>query len=157
MNIVIFFWKTARKIIAYNIQIGLFMILSPVITFFNNMKCWRWLLISCFLWKNTLAICVWKYSKTIFLGGCQGLLKNLQSFQYSLANHLEKIIAQELLISVKNNATIDWNHSEIARAKIRVLVKRILKKFGYPPDLQDRAVQTVIQQAEALTSSWMNS
>ena len=100
-------------------------------------------------------------------GDTEGITEDERSFYEALAENesaLEvmgdeklKIIAQELLISVKNNATIDWNHSEIARAKIRVLVKRILKKFGYPPDLQDRAVQTVIQQAEALTSSWMNS
>ncbi len=65
-----------------------------------------------------------------------------------------KLIAHELLQSVRSNATIDWHHSEMARAKIRVAVKRILKKYGYPPDLQSAAIQTVLQQAEAFSDKW---
>jgi type I restriction enzyme, R subunit len=65
-----------------------------------------------------------------------------------------RVIAHELLGSLKDNATVDWAHRESARARMRVLVKRILRKYGYPPDLQDAAVQTVLQQAEALTASW---
>jgi hypothetical protein len=48
--------------------------------------------------------------------------------------------------------TIDWMHRAPARAKIRVHVKRLLKKYGYPPDLQDSAVQNVLRQAEALST-----
>ena len=65
-----------------------------------------------------------------------------------------KLIAHELLKSVRSNATIDWHHSDMARAKIRVAVKRILKKYGYPPDLQSEAIQTVLQQAEAFSEKW---
>ena len=65
-----------------------------------------------------------------------------------------RVIAHELLVSLKENATVDWAHRESARARMRVLVKRILRKYGYPPDLQDAAVQTVLQQAEALAASW---
>ena len=65
-----------------------------------------------------------------------------------------KLIAHELLQSIRSNATIDWNHSVMARAKIRIAVKRILKKYGYPPDLQQEAIQTVMQQAEALSGKW---
>ena len=65
-----------------------------------------------------------------------------------------KVIAFEVLQSVRNNATIDWHHSEMARAKIRVTVKRILNKHGYPPDLQSAAIQTVLQQAEAFAEQW---
>ena len=65
-----------------------------------------------------------------------------------------KLIAHELLQSVRSNATIAWHHSEMARAKIRVAVKRILKKYGYPPDLQSAAIQTVLQQAEAFSEKW---
>jgi type I restriction enzyme R subunit len=68
-----------------------------------------------------------------------------------------KIIAHELLISLRENVTVDWAHRANARAKLRVLVKRILRKYGYPPDLQDQAVQTVLQQAETLSLSWTNS
>jgi len=65
-----------------------------------------------------------------------------------------RVIAHELLSSLKSNATVDWEHRENARAKMRVMVKRILRKHGYPPDLQDAAVQTVLQQAEVLSARW---
>jgi type I restriction enzyme, R subunit len=64
------------------------------------------------------------------------------------------VIAHELLVSLRENVTVDWAHRESARARMRVLVKRILRRYGYPPDLQDAAVQTVLQQAEALSSQW---
>ena len=65
-----------------------------------------------------------------------------------------KLIAHELLMSLRENVSVDWAHRNSARARMRVLVKRILRKYGYPPDLQDSAVQTVLQQAEALSSGW---
>jgi type I restriction enzyme R subunit len=65
-----------------------------------------------------------------------------------------KLIAHELLISLKSNISVDWAHRESARARLRILVKKILRKYGYPPDLQDSAVQTVLQQAESLSNNW---
>ena len=65
-----------------------------------------------------------------------------------------RVIAHELLVSLRENVAVDWAHRESARARLRVLVKRILRKYGYPPDLQDAAVQTVLQQAEALSATW---
>ncbi len=65
-----------------------------------------------------------------------------------------RVIAHELLNSLKSNVSVDWEHRENARAKMRVMVKRILRKHGYPPDLQDAAVQTVLQQAEVLSAQW---
>jgi len=59
-----------------------------------------------------------------------------------------KVIAAESIIQVKKSVTIDWNLRESARAKIKVMVKRILNKYGYPPDLQEEAVKTVLAQAE---------
>ena len=61
-----------------------------------------------------------------------------------------KLIAAELITQVKKSVTIDWTLRESARAKIKVMVKRILNKHGYPPDLQEEAVRTVLQQAELL-------
>lgn len=61
-----------------------------------------------------------------------------------------RVIAHELLEQLRNNVTVDWHQRESARARMRVLVKRILKKYGYPPDLADEAVQTVLAQAEIL-------
>jgi type I restriction enzyme R subunit len=54
----------------------------------------------------------------------------------------------------QGNISVDWMHREAARARMRVLVKRLLRKCGYPPDLQDAAVQNVLQQAEALSADW---
>ena len=65
-----------------------------------------------------------------------------------------RLIAHELLISLRENVSVDWAHRDSARARMRVLVKRILRRYGFPPDLQDSAVQTVLQQAEALSSGW---
>jgi len=71
-----------------------------------------------------------------------------------MGNDQLMVIAHELLASLRDNVTVDWAHRESARARMRVLVKRILRKYGYPPDLQDAAVQTVLRQAEALSSAW---
>jgi type I restriction enzyme R subunit len=65
-----------------------------------------------------------------------------------------KVIAHELLVSLKQNVTVDWTQREAARARLRVLVKRILRKWGYPPDLQDKAVRQVLEQAERLAERW---
>lgn len=59
-------------------------------------------------------------------------------------------IARELVESVRANTSIDWTIKESVRAKLRVIVKRILRKYGYPPDKQERATQTVLEQAELL-------
>jgi type I restriction enzyme R subunit len=72
-----------------------------------------------------------------------------------MGNNSLKVIAAELVNSLQSNASVDWAHRENARARMRVLIKRILRKFGYPPDLQDAAVQTVIEQAEMMTSGWI--
>ncbi len=65
-----------------------------------------------------------------------------------------KLIAAELITQVRKSVTIDWTLREHARAKIRVMVKRILNKYGYPPDLQEEAVKTVLMQAELLCADW---
>ncbi len=66
-----------------------------------------------------------------------------------------KLIAAELITQVKKSVTIDWTLREGARAKIRVMVKRILNKYGYPPDLQEEAVKTVLQQAGLFCAEWV--
>ena len=65
-----------------------------------------------------------------------------------------KIIARELVETVRKNVTIDWTVKESVRAKLRVMVKRILRKYGYPPDLQEKATQTVLEQAETIARDW---
>ena len=63
-------------------------------------------------------------------------------------------IARELVATVRKNVTIDWTLRENVRAQLRVLVKRILRKYGYPPDKQEKATQTVLEQAEVLSAAW---
>jgi type I restriction enzyme R subunit len=58
------------------------------------------------------------------------------------------------VVSIKDSVSVDWMHRETVRARMRVLVMRLLRKYGYPPDLQDAAVQNVLQQAEALSLEW---
>ncbi len=65
-----------------------------------------------------------------------------------------KRIAHELVATVRRNATIDWNLRESARAKMRVMVKRLLRKYGYPPDKQEHATQLVLTQAEVVCEEW---
>lgn len=65
-----------------------------------------------------------------------------------------KDIARELVEMVRNNVTIDWTVKEFVRAKLRVMVKRILRKYGYPPDKQEKAMQTVLEQAELIAADW---
>jgi type I restriction enzyme, R subunit len=65
-----------------------------------------------------------------------------------------RVIAHELVTVIKGNVSVDWMHRDSARANIRRHVKRLLRKYGYPPDLQDAAVQNVLQQAEALSAEW---
>ena len=63
-------------------------------------------------------------------------------------------IAQELVATVRDNVSIDWTIRENVRAKLRVMVKRILRRHGYPPDKQEKATQTVLEQAEVLSEQW---
>ncbi len=94
-----------------------------------------------------------------------GLNNDEVCFYDALANHdtaVEaltedklKVIATELVMKVRANVSIDWTLRESARAKIRVIVRRILKKHGYPPDLQDEAVKLVLEQAAILCDSWV--
>jgi type I restriction enzyme R subunit len=66
-----------------------------------------------------------------------------------------RLIARELVDKVKQNATIDWTVKESVRSKLKVIVKRILRKYGYPPDKQALATETILKQAELLADSWI--
>jgi len=65
-----------------------------------------------------------------------------------------RAIARELVATVRKNVSIDWTLRENVRAQLRVLEKRILRKHGYPPDKQERATQTVLEQVELLSVDW---
>jgi type I restriction enzyme R subunit len=71
-----------------------------------------------------------------------------------LGDKVLQAIARELVKTVRANVTIDWTVRENVRAQLRVLVKRILRKYGYPPDKQEKATQTVLEQAEVLSQEW---
>lgn len=71
-----------------------------------------------------------------------------------LGDETLRTIARELVETVRNNVTIDWTLRENARANLRRLVKRVLRKYDYPPDKQEKATQTVLEQAEVLSAGW---
>jgi type I restriction enzyme R subunit len=71
-----------------------------------------------------------------------------------LGDETLKQIARELVESVRKNLTIDWSVKESSRAKLRVIIRRLLRKYGYPPDKQEKATQTVLEQAELLCKDW---
>ena len=71
-----------------------------------------------------------------------------------LGDETLKGIARELVETVRKNVTIDWTVKEFVRAKLRVMVKRILRKYGYPPDKQEKATRTVLEQAEMIAADW---
>ena len=71
-----------------------------------------------------------------------------------LGDETLRTIARELVETVRNNVTIDWTLRENVRAHLRRLVKRILRKHGYPPDKQEKATRTVLEQAEVLSAGW---
>ena len=72
-----------------------------------------------------------------------------------LGDEILRMIARDLVETVQRNVTIDWTLRENVRANLRRLVKRILRKHGYPPDKQEKATQTVLEQAEVLSTNWV--
>ena len=73
-----------------------------------------------------------------------------------LGDETLRVIARELVETVRGNVTIDWTLRENVRANLRRLIKRILRKHGYPPDKQKKATQTVLEQAEVLSVDWIS-
>ena len=71
-----------------------------------------------------------------------------------LGDEILRTIARSLAETIRKNATIDWTLRESAQAKLRVMVKRVLKKYGYPPDKQKKATETVLEQATMIAKDW---
>lgn len=69
----------------------------------------------------------------------------------------EDITHRNLVGTIKGSVTIDWTVRENVQADLRVIVKRILRKYGYPPDKQERATQTVLEQAKVLSEGWASA
>jgi type I restriction enzyme R subunit len=81
-------------------------------------------------------------------------LANNESAVRELQDETLKKIAQELTANLRENLTVDWSERESVRAKLRLMVRRILRKYKYPPDLADAAVELVLEQAESLGQEW---
>ena len=71
-----------------------------------------------------------------------------------LADETLKKIAHELTKNLRQNLSVDWSERESVRAKLRLMVKRVLRKYKYPPDLQEEAVDLVLRQAQVFGESW---
>ena len=81
-------------------------------------------------------------------------LADNESARTAMGDPALRVIAHELVASVRGNISVDWTRRETARARMRVLVNRILHKYGYPPDMRNAAGQNVLQQTEALSAAW---
>jgi len=81
-------------------------------------------------------------------------LADNESAVRELGDEILKKIAHELTENLRKNLSVDWSERESVRARLRLMVKRILRKYKYPPDQQDAAVELVLQQAEALGDEW---
>lgn len=105
-----------------------------------------------------------KFREVANRGEQLGLNEDELRFYDALANNEESVrllgdetlkkIAHELTESLRQNVSVDWEKRESVRAKLRLMVKRILRKYKYPPGQQEEAVQTVLQQAEMLSAEW---
>lgn len=83
-------------------------------------------------------------------------LANNESAALELGDETLKKIAHELTENLRSNVSVDWSQRESIRAKLRIMVKRILRKYKYPPDFEEGAVQLVLQQAETLSNQWVS-
>ncbi|MEN9657866.1 MAG: hypothetical protein RL571_1331 [Pseudomonadota bacterium] len=105
-----------------------------------------------------------KFREAALRGEALGLSEDEVKFYDALANNESAVrelpdetlkrIAHELTTNLRKNISVDWSQRESVRAKLRIMVKRILRKYGYPPDFQEDAIQMVLQQAEALGAEW---
>ena len=82
-------------------------------------------------------------------------LADNESAKQVLGDDTLKTIARELVVMVRKNVTIDWTERESVQAKLRLMVKKILRKYGYPPDKQEKATLTVLEQAKLLGYEWV--
>jgi len=105
-----------------------------------------------------------KFKEAVQRGETVGLNEDELAFYDALANNeasvkelgdeILKKIAHELTENLRKNVTVDWSVRDSVRAKLRLMVKRILRKYKYPPDQQDAAVELVLKQAETLSAAW---
>lgn len=106
-----------------------------------------------------------KFREASYRGEALGLNEDELAFYDALAMNEASVrelgdeilakIAHELTESLRQSVTVDWSQRESVRAKLRLLVKRILRKYKYPPDKQDDAAQMILEQAETLCEAWM--
>lgn len=81
-------------------------------------------------------------------------LANNESAVRELGDKILKAIALELVKQLRSSVTVDWQVRESVRARLRILVRRILQKYKYPPDKADEAIELVLEQAETLSEQW---
>ena len=81
-------------------------------------------------------------------------LADNESARQVLGDKTLQVMARELVDMVRKNVTIDWTLRDSVQAKLRVMVRHILKKYGYPPDKQEKATLTVLDQAKLLCKDW---
>ena len=105
-----------------------------------------------------------KFREASLQGEKLGLTEDEVRFYYALVENESAVreltdetlkkIAHELTSSLRKNLSVDWSARESVQAKLRLMVKRILRKYKYPPDHQDAAIELVLEQVQALGDSW---
>jgi type I restriction enzyme R subunit len=99
---------------------------------------------------------VFLYNEVLVISdGSEARLADNESAVRELGDEILKKIAHELTENLRQNLTVDWSSRASVRAKLRLMVKRILRKYKYPPDQQEVAVELVLQQAQALSEAWV--
>jgi type I restriction enzyme, R subunit len=101
-----------------------------------------------------IACTIFELLPTVEGGQFDDALETNDSAVKVLGDEALRTIARELVATVRANVTIDWTVRENVRAQLRVLVKRILRKYGYPPDKQEKATETVLEHAALFSESW---
>ena len=107
---------------------------------------------------NTNRVALRREGETLGLGSDElafyDALETSDSAVQVLGDETLRLIAWELVRTVRNNVSIDWTRRESLKAKLRAAVKRILNKYDYPPDKREKATETVLEQAEVLSAAW---
>lgn len=72
-----------------------------------------------------------------------------------MSHGMRRLVTVELTVNLRKSVTVDWAKRETVRAKLRVMVKTLLRRYKYPPDRQEEAAETVLRQAESLSAEWV--
>jgi hypothetical protein len=95
-----------------------------------------------------------KYGEVVFVGSLKDALADDKSAKQVFGDKTLKLMAHGLVEMIRKNVSVDWTLRDSVQAKLRVMVRHLLNKYGYPPDKQEKATFTVLEQAKLLCKYW---